>query len=315
MDIKVKHPLIVVLGPTASGKTRLAAHLAASLNAEIISADSRQIFRGMNVGTGKDLHEYIVAGKSISYHLIDIQEAGAHYHVHAYQEDFYRVFEHLIQKNVLPVLCGGSGMYIHSILQQHQYTAIPVDTKLREILLPRSVEELRVELDKFPEAFTAHADRSSHKRLIRAIEIAAYLSSNTPETARRPEIDALVIGLYTDIARRRQRVSDRLLARLEGGLIEEVECLMKAGVGADMLKFYGLEYKFVSAYLLNEMSYDEMVERLAIAISQFAKRQMTFFRKMEKDGVHIHWLEADRDFEALYFSALELIQQKFGLGG
>lgn len=292
-------PMIIVLGATASGKTRLAVSLAGALGGEIISADSRQVFRGMDIGTGKDLSEYVSNGRPVSYHLIDIREPGERYHVDAYKEDFYRVYADLNARGVLPVLCGGTGMYVHSILQNHDLTGIPVNQSLRELLLPMDTAALRRRLSAYPPELTAHADLSSHKRLVRAIEIAHFRSEHPWVRNERPALRPFVIGLSTGVPSRRARILQRLSARLEQGMIGEVQALLFRGVSRAQLEFYGLEYKFVTAYLFNELSYDRLVERLGTAICQFAKRQMTFFRKMEKDGVWINWFDAEKDSDEL----------------
>lgn len=279
-----QNPLLIILGPTASGKTKLAVKLAEALKGEIISADSRQIFRGMDIGTGKDLSEYVVNGKVIPYHLIDIKEAGERYNVNEFKEDFFAVFQKLTDQSVLPILCGGTGMYVHSILQNHEYTAIPVNSELRDTLKELDNELLRNKLSAYPSEFTKQADQSSHKRMIRAIEIAEYLMHHDLQAIERPVIDPLVIGLTSDVELRRQKVINRLELRFNEGMIDEVKKLIAEGVTKEDLIFYGLEYKFIAAYLFDELSYSELKERLAIAICQFAKRQMTFFRKMEKDG-------------------------------
>jgi tRNA dimethylallyltransferase len=295
-----ENPLLIILGATASGKTKLAVRLADALQGEIISADSRQIYRGMDIGTGKDLKEYHIHGRQIPYHLIDIKEAGERYHVNAYKEDFYRVFKELNHRNVLPVLCGGTGMYVHSILQNHEYTAIPVDELLRKELLPRETDSLREILLTYPKEFSAHADLSSHKRLVRAIEIAEYLSKHELTAVSRPAINPFVVGLISKTEERRSRIISRLRLRFEEGMIEEVKGLLDAGVSGEMLTFYGLEYKFITAYLLGSLNYVELLDRLSIAICQFAKRQMTFFRKMEKDGVNINWFHIEGGSEQLF---------------
>jgi tRNA dimethylallyltransferase len=300
----VKNPLLVLLGATASGKTKLAVKLADALNGEIISADSRQVFRGMDIGTGKDLGEYEINGKRIPYHLIDIKEAGERYNVNAFKEDFYKVFELISNKGALPVLCGGTGMYVHSILQNHEYTAIPVDDALRNSLLTWDIKSLKQKLGKYPDEFISHADLSSHKRLIRAIEIAEYLSAHKLEVVQRPVIAPFVAGLTADVEHRRSRVIKRLNDRLNEGLIDEVRGLLDAGVPGEMLSFYGLEYKFVTAYIFGELSYSDLRERLAVAICQFAKRQMTFFRKMERDGVKINWFNIEGGSTGLFDSVL-----------
>jgi tRNA dimethylallyltransferase len=287
-----KQPLLIVLGPTASGKTKLAVHLAAKLEGEIISADSRQVFKGMDIGTGKDLAEYNLDGITIPYHLIDICQAGERYHVNRFKEDFYQAFDEIVSRGKLPLLCGGTGMYIHSILQNHSLTSIPVSTELRSSLIDMDIEALQRKLSEYPEALTRQADRSTMKRLIRAIEIAEFLKdSDWTEKGQRP-LEPFVVGLRDDVASRRKKISDRLERRFEQGLIEEVERLLIEGVPPEMLTFYGLEYKMIVAYLNKEMSLPELKDRLFIGICQYAKRQMTFFRKMEKDGITIHWYDA-----------------------
>ena len=305
------HPLLIILGPTASGKTRLAVNLADELNGEIISADSRQVFRGMDIGTGKDLQEYKLNGRDVPYHLINIREPGEKYNVNAFKDDFYEVCESLSLRHKLPVLCGGTGMYIHSILQQHEYTAVPVNEELRLRLPAHDIHALRLELASYPAELTAHADLSSAKRLVRAIEIADYLQHHTLVEEVRPEIDPLIIGLSGEVDSRRERIYKRLNARFEEGLIEEVEGLLQRGVPAELLIFYGMEYKFVTNYLQNELNLADLKEKLYIAIRQFAKRQMTFFRKMEKDGVMINWLNSDLEPELLKAEAIQLYQEKY----
>lgn len=286
-----KNSLLVILGPTASGKTKLAVNLSNVLNGEIISADSRQVFEGMDIGTGKDLDEYIINGRKIPYHLIDIKKAGESYNVNQFKEDFFAAFKTITDKKALPVLCGGSGMYIHSVLQDHEYTAIPPNATFRTSLAEKDSDELKNILSGYSHKFTAHADLSSRKRIIRAIEVAAYLSEYDLVKIERPVFDPCVIGLEPELNLRRSRIISRLEQRLKQGLIDEVEYLIKKGVSTDKLIFYGLEYKFVVSYLFDEINYETLVEKLTIAICQFAKRQMTFFRKMEKDGVKINWIK------------------------
>jgi len=305
-----KNPLLIVLGATASGKTKLAVTVAAALNGEIISADSRQVFKGMDIGTGKDLNEYRINGKQISYHLIDHKEPGQRYQVNAFKEDFYEVFESLTAQHKLPILCGGTGMYIHSLLQQHEYTAIPVNQTLRQQLMPYELSKLQAVLRAYPPSLWAHADQSTHKRLIRAIEIAEYLQHNKLETTPKISFDPLIIGLNSAVETRRTRIRERLEQRLQDGLVEEVQQLLAKGVSQEILVFYGLEYKFVVAYLSGELNYHDFKERLFTAICQFAKRQMTFFRKMEKDGVDIHWFGIDEE-SGIEVKVVELYEKSF----
>ena len=287
------YPLLIILGPTASGKTRLAVQLANELHGEVISADSRQVFRGMDIGTGKDLAEYEIEGRAIPHHLIDIREAGEKYDVDSFKKDFNAAFRMIKERGALPVLCGGTGMYIHSLLQSHRYTSVPINPELRTRLLQYEKDELQVVLSRFPKEMTEHADKSTVKRLIRAIEIATYLQAGGQVREEQEAFIPHVVGLDLDVTSRRSRISKRLDARFASGLIEEVEHLLSNGVSAEILTFYGLEYKMVVSYLQQEISLPELRERLYNGICQYAKRQMTFFRKMEKDGVNIHWYQAD----------------------
>lgn len=307
----IQNPLLIVLGPTASGKTSLAVNLANHLDGEIISADSRQIFKQMDIGTGKDLDAYEIDGKTIKSHLIDIKEPGEKYHVNAFKEDFFAAFNAINQQKKMPILCGGTAMYIHTILQNQPYTAVPINQQLRDNLLNFDKTELQQKLALYPSQLREKADYSSAKRLMRAIEIADFLSNNQLIEKERPSFTPLVIGLQSDTETRRKKILDRLNARLNAGLIEEVEQLLANGVSKEMLIFYGLEYKFVVNYLNGEINFDTLKERLGIAICQFAKRQMTFFRKMEKDGVQINWLNAVQPASTLCNEALGLVNAKF----
>lgn len=305
------HPLLIILGPTASGKTRLAVQTAALLNGEIISADSRQVFRGMDIGTGKDLTEYRTGAESVPVHLIDIRDPGEKFNVNIFKDEFYSAVQLIRNKGKLPILCGGTGMYIHSLLQQHDFTAIPVDEALRSGLSGLTPDELRTRLEAFPAAFTAHADRSSAKRMIRAIEIAAYLQRHEFVPQARPELDPLIIGLDAETGLRWKRIQSRLEQRFNEGLIAEVEALLAAGFSPDLLISYGLEYKFITFYLQKKISLSELKTQLYIGIRQFAKRQMTFFRKMEKDGIAIEWLDAATDIALLCQTVVSRCAQKY----
>ena len=289
------HNLIVILGPTASGKTRLAANLAHALQTEIISADSRQVYRRMNIGTGKDYKEYIVDGIPVPYHLIDIAEPGSRYHIHQFMKDFFEAFDKLRAKNITPLMCGGSGLYIDSVLRNFEYASVPNDHELRRAISYKSYNELLGIFTAMPQtSFTPRADVSTAKRLIRAIEINNYLLGNEFLPVVYSSVKPLIFGLRSETELRKKRIEERLRLRLKEGLIEEVKKLMSEGVTADDLIYYGLEYKFVVQYLLGEMSYDALEELLARAIQQFAKRQMTYFRKMERDGHIIHWIDTDK---------------------
>lgn len=304
-----QNPLLIILGPTASGKTALAVALANILQTEIISADSRQVFENMDIGTGKDLAEY----KNVPYHLIDIKTAGEKYNVNEFKTDFYTAYQNILAKKKIPILCGGTGMYIHSLLQNQQYTAVPVNDQLRAQLQLYDKFQLQIKLNLYPLKLRQHADYSTTKRLIRAIEIAEYLKFNELPSTDFIAFNTLVIGLESDIETRRSRILKRLDDRLKSGLIAEVEHLLLAGVSSEILTFYGLEYKFITAYLAGEYDYEILKERLGIAICQFAKRQMTFFRKMEKDGVEINWLNTNQGSEKLLAQAVLLTNNKFSL--
>ncbi|MGF1924119.1 MAG: tRNA (adenosine(37)-N6)-dimethylallyltransferase MiaA [Bacteroidia bacterium] len=305
----ISHPLLVILGATAAGKTKLAIELAKSLKTEIISADSRQVFKGMDIGTGKDLHEIKAAG--IPFHLIDIRDAGEKYNVNCFKEDFNEAFVTISNKMKLPILVGGTGMYIHSLLQNYEFTAVPTNPALRLKLNGLTKEQLTASLKIYPEHLTSHADMTSSKRLIRAIEVADFLQHHTLNKKDKPTLDPLVIGLVDHLEVRRTKIAERLERRLKQGLIAEVEQLIANGVPPEMLTFYGLEYKYVTSYLSNEIDLQTLEERLTIAICQFAKRQMTFFRKMEKDGVKIHWLPADLEVSDLRERTLQFISQHY----
>jgi tRNA dimethylallyltransferase len=290
--------LIVILGPTASGKTHLATHLAHKIQGEIISADSRQVYRGMNIGTGKDLEEYIVENQVIPYHLIDILDAGEQYHIHLFQQDFQRIYQDIIARGKTPILCGGSGMYLEAVLKGYEFTSVSIDENLRLNLLEKSTEELIKIFQENPSKYNKKADISTRKRLIRAIEINHFLQQNPDFIVPHPNIpDFIIFGLNPETESRRISITQRLQYRLEHGMIEEVKALIDKGIPPEKLIFYGLEYKFITQYLTGKMPYEIMVERLNIAIHQFAKRQMTYFRKMERDGLKINWLSNNLPFD------------------
>lgn len=297
--------LIVILGPTASGKTKLAVELASVLQTEIISADSRQIFKGMDIGTGKDLDQYVVNQVQIPYHLIDIRNAGDSFNVSEFQSEFWKAFELINQKNKIPILCGGTGMYIDSILKDYQYTSIPKDPNLQLEMSKKSEAELLADFWQFQTAYTPLADLSTRKRLERAIQINHFLNDSPFEIKPNPILSPIVFGLNLELEKRREKITHRLNERLQNGLIEEVTHLLENGIPPDKLIFYGLEYKFVTQYVLGQTSFDEMFKKLNIGIHQFAKRQMTYFRKMERDGVDIKWLDAEADS----FENIELIKK------
>lgn len=289
--------LIVILGPTATGKTRLAANLANSIKSEIISADSRQVYKQMDIGTGKDKNQYIVEGSTIPHHLVDIKLAGENYHVADFQTDFATAFDQIQSKGKIPILCGGTGMYIDAVLKNYQFTSIPNDTKLATELAKMSPSALKKLFQEFPSDYSLLADISTRKRLERAIQIAFYLKENPMRGNKAPTLNPLIFGLLMPVEKRRQCITERFHARLKEGLVQEVKGLLEQGISPEKLVFYGLEYRFVTEYLLGKMEYNEMVEKLNIAIHQFAKRQMTYFRKMERDGQKIYWLDAENDIE------------------
>ncbi|MDQ0965953.1 tRNA dimethylallyltransferase [Flavobacterium sp. W4I14] len=302
-----QHNLIIILGATASGKTKLAVSVADALNGEIISADSRQVFKRMDIGTGKDLQEYHINGKTIPYHLIDILAPGERYHVDAFKNDFYKAFESITEKNKIPILCGGTGMYIHSLLQNQTFTAIPVNQPLRDELNLLSKEALISKLQSDNSQNTDHVDLSSKKRLIRALEIAQYLKYNQLEAVERPEIKPIIFGLKNEVEITRAKILTRLDQRFKAGLIEEVAQLLKEGISKEILVFYGLEYKFIVNYLDGLFTLDELKLKLGIAICQYAKRQNTFFRKMEKDNIEFFWLDASAPTNLLQHLVIEKV--------
>ena len=289
--------MITILGPTACGKTALAVKLAAKTGGEIISADSRQVYRGMDIGTGKDLTEYNVDGKQIPYHLIDIEDAGQKYNLFRFQEDFNAAYEDITHRGVLPILCGGTGLYMEAVLKGYALSPVAQDDNLRKKLSARTLTELKELLMwlKARNGSVMHneTDVDTVSRAIRAIEIEFYNLRHPIDTRRLPAVSSLIVGLDVDRDVRRERITARLKARLEEGMVEEVRGLLaKDGITKEDLMYYGLEYKYVTAYVVGEMSYDDMFKQLEIAIHQFAKRQMTWFRGMERRGFNIHWLNA-----------------------
>jgi tRNA dimethylallyltransferase len=287
---KPMHDIIVLTGPTATGKTRLAAMVAARLGGEVISADSRQVYRGMDIGTGKDPSDYNVGGRDVPVHLVDIVDAGYRYNVYEYQRDFLKVYEDLSAHDCFPVVCGGSGMYVDSIVSGYRLIQVPVNEQLRTILSGRSLEELTTILSQY-KGLHNKTDVDTVKRAVRAIEIAEYYVYHPVDEKPFPVKNPLVTAVFFDRETRRQRISSRLMARLEGGMIEEVQRLLAEGVNPDDLLYYGLEYKYVTLYLLNKMDYEEMATKLEVEIHRFAKRQMTWFRGMERRGIKINWID------------------------
>jgi tRNA dimethylallyltransferase len=288
--------LITILGPTACGKTSLAVALAARVGGEIISADSRQVYRRMDIGTGKDLADYTFNSRTIPYHLIDICEPGTKYNLFQYQQDFLQAYEDIISRGAQPILCGGTGLYIESVLKGYSLSPVPQNPALREELADRSLEELTemlVDLKKQTGSnMHNRTDVDTVQRAIRAIEIETYNLHTPMEERQFPKIPYIIIGVDVDREVRRQRITRRLQQRLEEGMVEEVKGLLDSGIPAEDLIYYGLEYKYVTEYIIGKLSYEEMFRQLEIAIHQFAKRQMTWFRGMERRGFKIHWLPA-----------------------
>lgn len=283
--------MITILGPTACGKTTFAAHLASNIGGEIISADSRQVYRAMDIGTGKDLDDYIVSGKKVPYHLIDIADAGEKYNVFRYQHDFLEAYSDIRSRNVVPVLCGGTGLYIESVLRGYHLSPVPQNQALRASLEGKTLEEL-TDILKGYKALHNTTDTDTVQRAIRAIEIEDYCAKIPLEDRYFPEIKSLVVGLDIERGLRREKITRRLKQRLDEGMVDEIRGLIEKGVSPDDLIYYGLEYKYLTLYVIGQMSYEEMVRLLEIAIHQFAKRQMTWFRGMERRGIEINWIDA-----------------------
>lgn len=302
--------MITILGPTASGKTDLAAHLAVRTGAEIISADSRQVYRDMDIGTGKDLGDYTVDGRSVPYHLIDICEPGTKYNLFRYQQDFLNCYEDIRSRGVPPILCGGTGLYIEAVLKGYSLSPVPQNPELRRSLENRSLGELTQILTGLKErnhsVMHNRTDVDSCQRAIRAIEIETHNLSAPTEDRHCPPIDSFIIGVDIDRDERRKKITERLKVRLEAGMVEEIDRLLKRGISAEDLIYYGLEYRFVTEYLVGRLSYEEMFGQLETAIHQFAKRQMTWFRGMERRGFTIHWVNARQPMNAKIEEILSL---------
>ena len=292
----MKYDLITILGPTASGKTSLAAALADRLGTEIISGDSRQVYRRMDLGTGKDLVDYVVEGHEVPYHLIDIVEPGYKYNVFEYQRDFLKAYEDITAKGKLPVLCGGTGMYIESVLKGYRLLPVPENPELRTSLEGKTLEELTRILSGYKKLHNS-TDVDTAKRAIRAIEIEEYYKQQPPEYREFPSLKSLIIGVDIDRELRREKITCRLKQRLDEGMVDEVRGLLAEGIPAENLIYYGLEYKFLTQYAIGELTYEEMFHQLETAIHQFAKRQMTWFRGMERRGFTIYWLDATLPME------------------
>lgn len=302
------YDLIAILGPTASGKTQFATDLANKLDTEIISADSRQIYRGMDIGTGKDLADYTIDGKQIPYHLIDIVEPGYKYNVFEYQRDFLTAYNGIRQKGKIPIMCGGTGMYLESVLKGYRLLPVPENPQLRAQLADKSLDELTEILKRYK---TLHntTDVDTAKRAIRAIEIEEYYAHTPVEERSFPQLNSLIIGIDIDRELRREKITRRLHQRLEEGMVNEVRSLLDKGISPEDLIYYGLEYKYLTLYVKGKLTYEQMFHDLEIAIHQFAKRQMTWFRGMERRGFTIHWIDAQWPTEEKTAFAIRLIEQ------
>jgi tRNA dimethylallyltransferase len=298
--------LIVIMGPTASGKTGLAACLAKDLGSEVISADSRQVYRGMDIGTGKDKEDYTIAGVSIPYHMIDIVDPDYEFSVFDFQNRFYKCFSMLISRGLLPILCGGTGLYIEAVLRGYRMMPVAENRDLRKSLEKETMASLTDRLLNLNVSVHNITDLTNRERLVRSIEIAAYTDDNKdkPENMSRTSLEPLVIGIHWDRSVLRKRITERLEKRLRAGLVEEVKNLHDRGVDWNKLHYFGLEYRYVGMYLQKQLAYDQMFNILNTKIHQFAKRQETWFRRMEKQGTLIHWIEGDD-----YYSVQELVNK------
>lgn len=298
--------LLIVTGPTASGKTSLAVALADTLKGEIISADSRQVYKQMDLGTGKDYNDYVINGRQVKSHLINIAEPGYKYNVFEYQRDFLRTYNDLKSRNVFPVVCGGSGMYLDSIVSGYNMYEVPPDPLLRKALEKKSLSELTDILSTFKELHNS-TDIDSKKRAIRAIEIEHFNISGKNKQVLFPEIKSLIVGLTFDRMKRREMISLRLKKRLKEGMVNEVKELLEGGMAPDDLIYYGLEYKYITLYVTGKLNYVEMFRQLETAIHQFAKRQMTWFRGMERKGIVINWIDGELPLEQKVRNVLDLL--------
>ncbi len=306
----MKQTMITILGPTASGKTAVAAALALRTEGEIISADSRQVYRRMDIGTGKDLADYVVDGTPIPYHLIDIAEPGTKYNLFQYQQDFHMAYDDIRSRGKLPILCGGTGLYIEAVLGGYQLSPVPQNQPLRDALAGKSLAELTemlVELKRHNGSnMHNQTDVDTAQRAIRAIEIETYNLENPTPERQLPPVDSLIVGINIDRDLRREKITRRLKARLDEGMADEIRALIDEGIAPEDLIYYGLEYKYITEYVVGRLSYEEMFRQLEIAIHQFAKRQMTWFRGMERRGYTIHWIDATLPMEQKVEQILKL---------
>ncbi len=303
------HNCIAVLGTTASGKTNLACNLAYHLNGEIISADSRQVYKYLNIGAGKDLDEYVVNSQKINHNLIDICEPDEQFFLHQFCEQLQIAFNKIIERNKLPIICGGTGLYIDALHKDFSFTQIKENQDLRKILEQKTKQELQAQIQLFPNELVGHIDLNSKKRLIRGVEVADYLIKNS-NYIKKIELPykPLYIGIKTNVEERKELIRKRLIYRLDNGLIEEVQNLLQKGITSERLQFLGLEYKFVSLYINGYLTKHQLKEQLQIAIFQFSKRQQTWFNKLEKEGIKINWI--DRNYKLQ--DVLNLLVPKIG---
>ena len=296
-------PIITIVGPTASGKTRLAVDVALSYDSEVISADSRQFHRGLTLGTGKDLEDYVVRDdsgnviKEVPYHLIDIREPGYKYSIYEYQTDFHKVLADMRERSKLPILCGGSGLYVESVLKGYEMHEVPENPELRKSLEGKTLQELE-EILKTYKTLHNSTDTDTAKRAIREIEIRDYYKTHAEQLTGYPAVPSLVVGIDIDRDLRREKITKRLKERLDAGMLDEIRVLLDSGIMPEDLIYYGLEYKFLTLHVIGQLTYKEMFDQLEIAIHQFAKRQMTWFRGMEKRGTKIHWIDYNESRDA-----------------
>lgn len=303
-----KYDLILITGPTAVGKTSLAVSIAHRLKGEIISADSRQVYRGMDLGTGKDYGDYLIDGVGIPYHLIDIADPGYKYNVFEYQRDFFRIYRSMKERKVFPVVCGGSGLYADSIITGYKMVEVPPDSGLRSMLEKKSMEELIGILSAMKDLHNV-TDIDTKKRVIRAIEIEHFSRNSKIRTSQMPRINSLVVGVMLDRDKRRQKIAERLQQRLKSGMVEEVKSLIMSGIDKETLIYYGLEYKYITLYLTGKLSFERMCIDLETAIQQFAKRQMTWFRGMERHGTKINWIDGELPMEEKVQMVMNMLTQ------
>jgi tRNA dimethylallyltransferase len=299
------HKLLTITGPTACGKTSLAAELAFQLGGEIISADSRQVFRGMDIGSGKDLADYHIHNTDIPYHLIDIHDAGYEYNVYQFQNDFIRAFGDIVSRGRQPILCGGTGMYIEAVVKGYQLADAPIDPDFRQRMEAYTDEELTARLASYIKLHN-HTDTESRDRLLRALEIQEYHLQHPDAYPHMPDMEHIIIGVRYPREQVIERIGIRLRERLQNGMIDEVQSLLDQGVPEERLLRYGLEYRHVTRYLRGECTYDEMYEHLYTDIRRFSKRQMTWFRRMERQGITIHWIDGPQPLDIKVAQVLQL---------